>query len=205
MPIGTPQPKFFARSSDLRKWFETHHHSKTELWVGFYRKASGRQSITWPEAVEEALCFGWIDGIRKRVDAISYTNRFTPRKKGSNWSMINIRKVAALRRQGRMTAAGIATFTARNARRTGVYSFEQRQTVAFTPAFAKALRQDKSAWASFQAQPASYRRTATFWVMSAKQEATRARRLVQLIEDHRHGRRIGPLRRQSPVTKRKGQ
>jgi uncharacterized protein YdeI (YjbR/CyaY-like superfamily) len=195
MPMSPPRPTFFARPENLRRWFESNHDSKTELWVGFYKKASGRPSVSWAEAVDEALCFGWIDGIRKSLGAESYVNRFTPRRKGSNWSLVNTRRVAALRRQGRMTPAGLSAFRGRDANKTGVYSFEQRGHAGFDPISAAALRKDKAASASFQAEPPWYRRTAAFWVMSAKQEATRIRRLAQLIEDHRAGRRIGPMRR----------
>jgi uncharacterized protein YdeI (YjbR/CyaY-like superfamily) len=195
MPLSRPTPRFFARPEELRRWFEANHCSETELWVGFYKKGSGRASVSWAQAVDEALCFGWIDGIRKRLNAESYVNRFTPRRKGSNWSLVNTKRVAVLRREGRMTAAGLAAFKRRDSKKTGVYSFEQRRNAGFDRASAAAFRRDQLAWASFQAQAPWYRRTATFWVMSAKQDATRVRRLARLIEDHRAGRRVGPLRR----------
>jgi uncharacterized protein YdeI (YjbR/CyaY-like superfamily) len=186
---------FFATPDKWRRWLEKNHARATEVWVGFHRKGSGTASITWPEAVDEALCFGWIDGLRKSIDETRYTNRFTPRKKGSNWSHVNIARVAALTKEGRMQPPGIAAFEARVAGKSGVYSFEQRQTATLGDDFERQFRANAKAWAFFESQAPSYRRTATFWVMSAKQEATRERRLASLIADSTAGRRVGPLRR----------
>jgi uncharacterized protein YdeI (YjbR/CyaY-like superfamily) len=186
---------FFATPDKWRRWLEKNHARATEVWVGFHRKGSGTASITWPEAVDEALCFGWIDGLRKSIDETRYTNRFTPRKKGSNWSHVNIARVAALTKEGRMQPPGIAAFEARVAGKSGVYSFEQRQTATLGDDFERQFSANAKAWAFFESQAPSYRRTATFWVMSAKQEATRERRLASLIADSTAGRRVGPLRR----------
>jgi uncharacterized protein YdeI (YjbR/CyaY-like superfamily) len=186
---------FFATPDKWRRWLEKNHARATEVWVGFHRKGSGTASITWPEAVDEALCFGWIDGLRKSIDETRYTNRFTPRKKGSNWSHVNIARVAALTKEGRMQPPGIAAFEARVAGKSGVYSFEQRQTATLGDDFERQFRANAKAWAFFESQAPSYRRTATFWVMSAKQEATRERRLASLIADSAAGRRVRPLRR----------
>jgi uncharacterized protein YdeI (YjbR/CyaY-like superfamily) len=160
-----------------------------------YKKGSGRPSITWPEAVDEALCYGWIDGIRKSIDDTRYKNRFTPRRKGSNWSDVNIARVAALTKEGRMRPTGLAAFEARVPEKSGVYSFEQREAVTLGETFEHRFRQNAKAWAFFESQAPYYRRVATFWVMSAKQEATRERRLAALIDDSAAGRRIGPMRR----------
>ena len=187
--------RFFGTPDKWRRWLEKNHARATEVWVGFHRKGSGTPSITWPEAVDEALCFGWIDGIRKSIDETRYMNRFTPRKKGSNWSNVNIARVAALMKEGRMHPAGLAAFEARIPEKSGVYSFEQRQTATLGDAFERRFRANAKAWAFFESQAPYYRRTATFWVMSAKQEATRERRLASLIADSAAGRRVGPLRR----------
>jgi uncharacterized protein YdeI (YjbR/CyaY-like superfamily) len=163
--------------------------------VGFYKKGSARPSIAWPEAVDEALCFGWIDGVRRTIDDESYRIRFTPRRPRSIWSAVNVKRVAALTEAGRMTDAGLRAFAARTAARTGVYSFEQRSEPTLSPRDAKRLRANAAAWKFFQAQPPSYRRPATWWVVSAKQEATREKRLATLITDSAAGRRIKPLAR----------
>lgn len=189
------KPTFFPTPADFRRWLEQNHESKTELWVGFHKKGSGRPSMTWPESVDEALCFGWIDGIRKRLDAESYVNRFTPRKAGSNWSAINTRRAKELIRTGRMQPAGLRAFKARDPAKSGVYSFEQRNAARLTPEAERRFRANKRAWQFFESQPPGYRRTALWWVVSAKQEATRTRRLGTLIEDSAAGRRIGLLRR----------
>jgi uncharacterized protein YdeI (YjbR/CyaY-like superfamily) len=187
--------RFFATPDEWRRWLEKNHARATELWVSFHKKGSGTPSITWPESVDEALCFGWIDGIRKSIDEHRYRIRFTPRKKGSNWSRVNIARVAALTKEGRMHPAGLAAFEARVPEKSGVYSFEQREAATLGPEFERRFRANPKAWAFFASQPPYYRRTATFWVMSAKQETTRARRLATLIADSAAGRRIGPMRR----------
>jgi uncharacterized protein YdeI (YjbR/CyaY-like superfamily) len=185
----TMNVKFFATLAELRRWFRANGSKKTELYVGFYRKDSGRSAVTYPEALDEALCWGWIDGVRKKVDDVSYTNRFTPRKPNSNWSLVNINHVARLTSEGRMQTAGIAAFEARKPDRTGVYSFEQEK-VAFDSAASKRFRTNKKAWTFWQSQPPSYRRLATHWVMSAKRAETRDRRLSILIEDSSNGQRL---------------
>jgi uncharacterized protein YdeI (YjbR/CyaY-like superfamily) len=185
--------RFFETPAEFRAWLDAHHDTATELWVGFHKKGTGRPSMTWPEAVDQALCFGWIDGIRKSVDESSYTNRFTPRKAKSTWSRVNIARVAELTRQGWMTPAGLRAFEARDEAKSG-YSFEQRPQ-ELSPEYAGRFQQHGSAWAFFQAQPPGYRRTASFWVMSAKREETRLKRLATLIDDSEHGRRIGLLAR----------
>ena len=186
--------RFFETPADFRAWLEANHETATELWVGFHKKATGRPSITWPEAVDQALCFGWIDGIRKSVDENSYTNRFTPRKPTSTWSKVNIDKVAKLTEAGLMMPAGLRAFEARDEANSGIYSFEQRPQ-ELPPEYAARFEQNASAWAFFQSQPPGYRRLVTHWVLSAKREETRLKRLATLIEDSEHGRRIAALAR----------
>jgi uncharacterized protein YdeI (YjbR/CyaY-like superfamily) len=186
--------RYFATPADWRRWLAANHARAAEQWVGFYKRGSGRPSITWPESVDEALCFGWIDGVRKSLDAERYVIRFTPRKPGSIWSAINLRKVKELERAGLMRAAGRAVLAARDPKRARVYSFEQRKELVLSPAHAKRLRGEIAAWAWFSAQAPWYRRTAVFWVVSAKREETRERRLGILIADSAAGLRIGPLR-----------
>lgn len=189
------KPTFFATPAELRAWFEKHHDTAKELWVGFYKKGSGRSGITWPESVDEALCFGWIDGVRKSIDDSSYTNRFTPRTRRSNWSAVNIGRVEELKRAGRMRPAGLAAFERRSEDRSGVYSYEQRHKAKLDRAQEKRFRENRKAWDFFKAQPGWYRTTAIWWVVSAKKEETRLRRLATLIEDSAHGRMIRQLRR----------
>jgi uncharacterized protein YdeI (YjbR/CyaY-like superfamily) len=189
------EPTFFATPAELRAWLEAHHQGETELLVGFYKKGSGRPSITWPESVDEALCFGWIDGVRRSLGDEAYTIRFTPRKRRSIWSVVNVRRAGELIAEGRMRPAGLAAFEARSGERSGVYSFEQKDAVAFDEAQAGRFQSDAQAWEFFQAQPPWYRRTATWWVISAKKEETRAKRLSTLIEDSAAGRTIRELNR----------
>jgi uncharacterized protein YdeI (YjbR/CyaY-like superfamily) len=186
--------KFFQLSSDLRHWLEEHHDRTTELWVGFYRKDSGKAGITYAEALDEALCFGWIDGVRKRLDDDSYTNRFTPRKPRSNWSEVNIKRAAELIRLGLMQPAGLKAFEARDEARSTQYSYEER-TRGLDAAYEQRFRANPRAWDFFQVQPPSYRKTAGWWVMSAKREETRLKRLATLIDDSEQGRWIALLRR----------
>jgi uncharacterized protein YdeI (YjbR/CyaY-like superfamily) len=160
------------------------------LWVGFYKTGSGKPSITWPESVDEALCVGWIDGIRKSLDEVSYTIRFTPRRTRSIWSAVNIRRVRALTRQGRMRPAGLEAFKARQDNRSGIYSYEQRSENLPEP-YAGIFRTSKSAWGFFQSQPPSYRKVTGWWIVSAKKEETRLARLDKLIEASAAGRRLG--------------
>ena len=186
-------PSFYAAPEEWRAWLDAHHEDGREHWVGFHKVGSGRPSITWPEAVDQALCFGWIDGVRRRVDETSYMIRFTPRKPTSRWSMVNVRRVGELREAGLMRPAGLAAFEART--ETGTYSYEQRDAAAFDAEREERLRANAAAWEHWSAQPPWYRRTATHWVMSAKREETRDRRLARLIEDSAAGRPVGPLAR----------
>jgi uncharacterized protein YdeI (YjbR/CyaY-like superfamily) len=189
--------KFFASPSDWRAWLEEHHADAQELWVGLHKRGSGRPSITWPEAVDGALCFGWIDGLRKSVDAISYKIRFTPRKPRSTWSAINIRRHGELCTLGLMRPAGLAAFEQRDEKKAELYSYEQKKTAELPAEYERRFRAKQSAWKFFQSQPPWYRRTSTFWVISAKKEETRLKRLAQLIEDSAHQRLIAPLKRPS--------
>jgi uncharacterized protein YdeI (YjbR/CyaY-like superfamily) len=197
-------PSFFASPTEFRSWLAAHHASETELLVGFFRRASGRPSITWDEAVDEALCFGWIDGVRRALDDEAYTIRFTPRRPGSNWSALNVRRVGDLEKRGRMTPAGRAAFEARAADPTGVYSFEQATPAELTPEEERDLRANAAAAAYFDARPPWYRRAALHWVVSAKRPETRARRLAQLIADSAAGRTVPPLTRPGQKRTAKG-
>jgi uncharacterized protein YdeI (YjbR/CyaY-like superfamily) len=196
MYVRFVKPIFFATPADFRQWLEKHHDTVPELLVGFYKKGSGKPSITWPESVDEALCFGWIDGIRRTIDDESYSIRFTPRRARSIWSLINVRRAAELTKEGRMHASGLEAFKARDPKRSGIYSFEQRQKAQKLDAACEAkLKANRKAWAFFEAQPPGYRRLASLWVMSAKKDDTRLRRLAELIEDSAAGRRIAGLRK----------
>ena len=188
-------PTFFRAPADFRQWLERNHDTAPELWVGFHKKGSGKPSITWPQSVDEALCFGWIDGVRKSIDADSYVIRFTPRRPRSIWSLVNVKRVEELTKLGRMTPAGLRAFEARDPARSGVYSFEQRkESMTLAPPYEAKLRANRKAWAFFQSQAPYYRRMASLYVMSAKKEETRLRRLATLIEDSAKGQRLGPLR-----------
>lgn len=175
-------PTYFATPVDFRVWLAANHATAGELWVGFYKKGSGRPSITWPESVDEALCYGWIDGLRKRLDDKRYVIRFTPRRRGSIWSEVNQRRVAELSAAGRMQPAGLAAYEARDDDKSRLYSYEARHQ-PLDPAYETEFRADVAAWAYWEAQPPHYRRGATHWVMSAKREETRRRRLAALIAD----------------------
>jgi uncharacterized protein YdeI (YjbR/CyaY-like superfamily) len=188
--------RFFATRSALRDWFDANHTTADELWLGYYKKSSGRASVVWAEAVEEALCVGWIDGLLKRVDDRSHVQRFTPRRPGSNWSAINVASVERLTADGRMRPAGIAAFELRTADRTAIYSYE-RAAAQFAADELARFRADPAAWADWEQRPPSYRRAVTHWVTSAKRAETRDRRLATLIEDSRAGRLVGPMRRPS--------
>ena len=189
------RPVFFATPDEFRAWLEEHHETASELWVGFHKKASGKPSITWPEAVEQALCFGWIDGVRRSLDDDSYTNRFTPRKPTSNWSLINVAKVEELEQRGLMAPAGRRAFERRKPERTGVYSSERAQLAVLPSEFEQRLRANPAATEWFEGRPPGYRKTAIHWVISAKREETRMRRLQQLIECSAEGRTVPPLTR----------
>jgi len=183
---------FFARPADLRTWLEKNHDRVPELLVGFYKTGSGKPSITWPESVDEALCFGWIDGVRRRIDEESYSIRFTPRRARSIWSNVNTKRFAELTKQGRVHSAGLAAFEKRDAKRSGVYSYEQREKAQKLDAVYEAkLKTNRKAWAFLQAQPPGYQRMASLFVMSAKREETRLKRLAVLIAESAAGRRIG--------------
>lgn len=186
-------PTFFATPADFRRWLQKNHKTADELWVGFYKKHTGKPTISYQEAVDQALCFGWIDGIRKSIDDEAYMNRFTPRRKGSIWSRINIKRAQELIDEGLMKPAGAQAFAARDEARTARYSFE-RDKVAFSPAQLRAFRKNKRAWAFFQKQPPSYQRMATWFVISAKQEATQERRLARVIEDSEAGVRLQAMK-----------
>jgi uncharacterized protein YdeI (YjbR/CyaY-like superfamily) len=188
------EPHYFETPGEFRAWLEEHHERARELWVGFYKKSSGKPSITWPEAVDQALCFGWIDGIRKSVDADSYTNRFTPRRPRSTWSAVNIRRVQELTSAGLMHPAGTAAFEQRTGENSAIYSYEQKD-VQLGAEYEGKFRANQPAWSFFQAQAPWYRKTAIRWVTSAKREETRLKRLITLIEDSEHGRTIPPLTR----------
>ena len=215
--------RYFKSPNDFRRWLQKNHETTQELWVGYYKKSSGQPSVTWPESVDEALCFGWIDGIRKSVDDLRYTIRFTPRRRGSIWSAINIKRAKELVRQkqmrptglkafaarienksgiysyeqrntelsdkGLMKPLGVAAFNARKENRSGIYSYEQRSDSLDGP-YQKMLRQNKAAWEFFYAQPPSYRKAIGWWIVSAKQEATRLKRLQRLIEESANRKRL---------------
>jgi uncharacterized protein YdeI (YjbR/CyaY-like superfamily) len=187
------EPIFFPSAAKFRAWLERNHASASEVLVGFHKRATGRPTMTWSESVDQALCFGWIDGVRRGLGADAYTIRFTPRRPTSTWSRVNIAKVEALMRQGLMRPAGTAAFEARTAGRSGTYSYEAG--AKFSRAERAGFRAHEQAWAWFQAQAPYYRRTAEHWVASAKRPATRASRLQTLIDDSAAGRKIKPLRR----------
>src|SRR5256885_1414805 len=181
--------KFFKTPAAFRKWLAANHAKSKELWVGYYKKSSGKPSITWPESVAEALCFGWIDGVRKRIDEASYMIRFTPRRASSVWSAGNIRNVERLLKENRMQPAGLKAYGARKEYRSGIYSYEQRSP-ELEEKYARKLKRNKTAWKFFQAQPPSYRKMMNWYVVSAKQEETRLKRLDKLIEASAQGRRL---------------
>jgi uncharacterized protein YdeI (YjbR/CyaY-like superfamily) len=192
-PKPPSDPIYFESPAELRDWFDENHATASELWVGQFRKGTGRATVSWSESVDEALCVGWIDGVRYSVDAERFTQRFTPRRKGSNWSAINIAKVSALTTQGRMRPAGLAAFEARSDERSAVYSYEQRHAATLAAEDEARFRADESAWRWFENAPASYRTAAKYWVVTAKRPETRARRLSTLIEDSAAGRTVRPL------------
>jgi uncharacterized protein YdeI (YjbR/CyaY-like superfamily) len=186
-----PKPRFFASSADWRAWLEKHHASETELWVGFYKRDSGRPSITWPESVDGALCFGWIDGVRKSVDAASYMIRFTPRKPSSVWSAINIKRANELSKDGLMHSAGLEVFAKRAESDSPAYSPEQRKSAKLPPTYEKQFREHASAWEFFQSLAPGYQRLSSLWVISAKKEETKLKRLEMLI-DYSSRRQLHP-------------
>jgi len=182
-------PRHFASQAEFRRWLEAHHASARELWVGFYKKASGKRGLEYKEAVDEALCFGWIDGIKKRVDEASYTHRFTPRTAGSIWSAINLKRMKVLIASGLVSKAGLETYERRDPRRAGLYSFENRPQ-SFDAAIERRFKSNARAWEFFRAQPPGYRKLVTFWIMSAKKEETRMRRLDAVVAKAAEGKRL---------------
>ncbi|HLP11556.1 MAG TPA: YdeI/OmpD-associated family protein [Flavobacteriales bacterium] len=180
------KPTFFKNQQEFRKWLEKNHAKKTELIVGFHKVDTGKPSMTWSQSVDQALCFGWIDGVRRSVDKDSYCIRFTPRKPTSIWSAINIKKVAELKKQGLMHESGLTAFSKLKAHKSNVYSFEQKE-VKFIPAYEKLFKANKKAWNYFQALAPGYKKTSVHHVMSAKQEATQLKRLKALIADSEKG------------------
>jgi len=181
--------RYFRTAAEFRRWLAAHHATDTELLVGFYKKASGRPGISYKEAVDEALCFGWIDGIKKRVDDERYTHRFTPRKAVSTWSLVNATRIKELIADRRVAKPGLEAWQRRDPKKTGIYSFENRPKT-LEPALERTFKAEKAAWAFFCLQPPGYRRLMIFYVMSAKQPETRARRLTRLIETSAEGKRI---------------
>jgi len=189
------KPTYFPSPAAFRAWLDDNHATRTELLVGFHKKATGKPSLTWPESVDCALCYGWIDGRRQRVDDDRYTIRFTPRRPGSIWSNINVAKIATLRKAGLMRPAGETAFAARDHAKTGVYSFERAKAAELSPEDQQRFEANAKAWAYFSSRPPGYRRTAYHWVISAKKAETRAARLDTLIADSAAGLDIKPLRR----------
>ena len=186
------KPTFFHNSSDFREWLEENHDRTPELLVGFHRVDSGKGGLSYREALDEALCFGWIDGLRKRFDASSYTIRFTPRKPDSIWSVINTHRMGKLIELGRVHPAGLAVFQQRDKKKSWKYSYEVRSR-QFDAGYVKQFRANRKAWDFYQAQAPWYRRVSCYWVMSAKREETRQRRLAALMDDSAKGRRIKQL------------
>lgn len=193
------EPTFFATPVELRRWLAANHSSAVELWVGFYKKGSGRPTITWPESVDEALCVGWIDGVRKSIDEASYMIRFTPRQARSTWSAVNIARVAELTKQRRMQPAGLSAFERRTESKSRIYAYEQGERAGLDAECERRFRANPKAWQFFLAQPPSYRRTASWWVVSAKKEETRTKRLATLIADSEAGRTIRQSTRKKPA------
>jgi uncharacterized protein YdeI (YjbR/CyaY-like superfamily) len=188
----TGEVRFFETPAALREWLAANHETATELWVGLHKVGSGRPSVTWPQVVDEVLCFGWIDGIRRGIDEISYKIRITPRRKGSNWSAVNIARVGGLEAAGRMTAAGRRAFAGRDDAKSRIYSYE-RATAGLDAEAVAEFREHGTAWAWFDRAAPSYRKAVAHWVMSAKKPETRARRLASLIEHSAVGRQVPPL------------
>ncbi len=196
---------FFETPSELRTWFSRNHVKSDELWVGYYKRSSGKKSLTWDQSVEEALCYGWIDGVRMSVDDESYTIRFTPRRPGSTWSQKNIRTAEKLIRSRRIRPAGLAAFQKRKESRSGIYAYEREKTI-FNEDYERRLKENDKAWAFFNSQAPSYQRTVRYWIMDAKQEETRQKRLRELIADSSMGRKVKPFRsnRSRPAAKSHG-
>jgi len=183
------KPRFFKSQPDFRAWLEKHHATDRELWVGFYRKASGKGGLAYLDAVDEALCFGWIDGIKKRVNDDAFMHRFTPRTRSSSWSLVNTKRVAELTKLGLMSEHGLKVFRERDQKRSGIYLYEQRDR-PLDPAYVRQFRKNARAWSFYEAQPPGYRRITTMWIMTAKQEETRLKRLETLIQGSSEEKRI---------------
>lgn len=192
METHLSQPNFFPTQPAFRKWLEKNHDKEKEILVGFYKINTGKPSITWSQSVDEAICFGWIDGVRKSIDSESYCIRFTPRKAKSTWSAINIKKVEELTRQGLIHPAGLAAFSKREAHNSRIYSYEKEPS-ELTEDFLKKFKANKKAWKYFQSRPASYQRTSIHWIMDAKQESTKIKRLEELIKDSENETKIKRL------------
>ena len=188
-----PKPTFFRTPADFRAWLRANHDKFQELFVGFHKKSSGKPSITWPESVQVALCFGWIDGVRKSLNETSYTIRFTPRKPTSTWSAINIKSVQELTKKGLMHPAGLKAFAVRDEKKSAIYSYEQKRSAQFTREQEKQFRANKAAWEFFRSQAPWYQRVTTYWVISAKREETKLKRLSELIGRSQNQRRIPRL------------
>jgi uncharacterized protein YdeI (YjbR/CyaY-like superfamily) len=188
------EPKFFRSSKELHAWFEKNHGKLVEIWIGFYNVKSGKKTAGYREALDEALCYGWIDGIRKNQDEYSYKIRFTPRKKKSIWSNVNVKRMKELIQLGRVQPSGMEAYKAKEKSKTGIYSFEQKEH-KLLPAYMKQLKANKKAWDYFSNKAPWYQRTTIHWIVSAKQEATQLRRLEQLIKDSEAGRTIPSLTR----------
>ena len=189
------EPVFFEAPSEFRAWLAENHDRASELWVGFHKKATGKPSLTWPQSVDEALCFGWIDAVRKSLGPDAYAIRFTRRKARSTWSAVNIARARELIGEGRMQPAGLRAFEARSEERSAIYAYEQRHAAKLVPEQERQFRADERAWSFFQAQPPWYRKTAIWWVVSAKRDETKLKRLRTLIEDSANGEWIRHLRR----------
>ena len=196
-----PQPIFFETPAAFRAWLKKHHARETELWMGYWKRSSGKPGLTYKPALDEALCYGWIDGLVKSIDEDSYMQRWTPRKKDSHWSLVNVRRFGELDAEGRVAAPGRAAFERRTPERTGRASFESPPQ-EFTPAQERKLRANRTAWQFFESMPAGYKRTVKFWVTQGKQEATRERRLDQLIEYAARGERLPQFTSPPSRTKR---
>jgi uncharacterized protein YdeI (YjbR/CyaY-like superfamily) len=188
------KPIFFASPEKFRNWLKKHHGLEEELLVGYCKRDSGLPSMTWPESVDEALCFGWIDGVRRSLDAKSYTIRFSPRRPGSTWSTVNIRRAKALIREGRMRTEGRSAFEVRKENRVGIYSYEQRP-LELVPPYNDQLRKHSAAWNFYNTQPPSYRKAVAWWIITARKEETRQKRMRELIACSKKHLHIPPLRR----------
>ena len=192
-------PIYFGSQAELRLWLKANHARETELFVGMYKKSSGKGGITYPEALDEALCFGWIDGVRKSVDGERFAQRFSPRTKRSTWSNINVKRFKELEAEGRVVAAGRAAFEARTDERTGTYAGEQGQ-IELEDAAKRTFRANADAWRYWEKSPPGYRKIATWWVISAKRTETREKRLAELIDCSARGQRIPLLRRDTAAS-----